>query len=429
MMINAKNTKIVNNKEIVRIHNNFINAIFHLSIDAKKLLLIIWLHANEDGKNIKIYRQDIIDKIGIDLKNLKNEHREKIIDELMKSIVTIRDADNPSNFTKIQLVYKTRYENGILYTNIDEELLKYIKEAQEKLFTRFKIQNIKPLNSIYAIRLYLLAKQFEDTGWRIMSIDELKRIVGIENKYKKITDLKRRVLEVAKKQINKNTDIEIDYELIKEKKKFTQIKIIVKKKEKIKTEEKEIEKKGEIMNNVIKDAVKVKSDDYYTKKIPLKQEEIKNRLKFLFNKYYEFYSLDKKKKFLLHKLEFKNNKILMIFSYEGKEFKMIFNTLDEVKKFFEKFNPISIDDVLQPIKNYFLEKSLNFTIQKYDLYARAILELSKEYPLPVIKKIIEFMLYDTKKNKFYQKVILNPNGFKNNFDAMKIAFEEEYYDA
>jgi len=128
---------VTNDKEILRLHNSFINAIFSLSVDAKKLLLLIWLHTNDNGKNIKIYRQDIIEKIGIDLKNLSLEHREKIIEELMKTIITIRDIDNPNNFTKMQLIYKTEYENGVLYTNLDEDLFRknFLQDLRYKILS------------------------------------------------------------------------------------------------------------------------------------------------------------------------------------------------------------------------------------------------------------------------------------------------------
>lgn len=232
-----------NDKQVLRVHNSFIQAIFSLSVDAKKLLLAIWLHTNGSGKNIQIYRADIMKKVGIDLKNLSKEHREKIIEELMTKIITIRDIDNPNNFTKIQLVYKTKYENGILYTNIDEDLMKYIKEAKEKLFTRFNIQNIKPLTSTHAIRIYLLCKQYQDTGWLKMTLDDFKKKLELEYKYPRIYDLKKYVLEVAKKQINENTDILFDYELEKQGRKYTHITFKIKSKNK-KKEIKEAKKVG-----------------------------------------------------------------------------------------------------------------------------------------------------------------------------------------
>jgi plasmid replication initiation protein len=217
-------TIISNNKEIIRVHNNFINAVFSLSTDAKKLLLVIWLHTNSDKEDIEIYQKDIQNKIGMDIMHLNPKHREEIIEELMTKIITIRDIDNPNNFTKIQLLRDTKYKDGVLKTNISPTLLPYIQEAKEKLFTRFNIQSIKPLKSGYAIRIYLMCKQFQDTGFYKNTIEEFKKQLEIEYKYKQVSDLKKRVLEVAKKQINENTDIIINYEFEKKGRKYTNIK-------------------------------------------------------------------------------------------------------------------------------------------------------------------------------------------------------------
>lgn len=213
---------------VVHLHNNFIEAIYSLSVDAKKLLLSIILHIN-DRNRIVLHRNDILEEIGIDLKNLNTKHKEEIIEELMTKIITIRDLNNPENWEKYQLLKSTKYKDGFLYTSIYPELLPYFEEAQKRLFTKFNIQNIKPLTSIYAIRIYELCKRFyKDSSHAQISIDQLKKILQIENKYKQISDFRKRVLDVAKKQINKNTDLEVDFELVKEGKKYTKVHFIVK---------------------------------------------------------------------------------------------------------------------------------------------------------------------------------------------------------
>jgi hypothetical protein len=228
-----------NSKQIVRLHNNFVEAIYSLSVDAKKLLLSIILHMN-DSNEIFIFRKDILDEVGIDLKNLNSKHREEIIEELMTKIITIREIDNQNNWVKYQLLMATKYKNGVLTTSVYPNLLPYFKEAQKRLFTRFNIQNIKPLTSIHAIRIYEFAKRFEDTGWREIDLGEFKKILHLQDKYKNAYDFKKRVLEVAKKQISKNTDIDIDYKLTKQGKSYRKIKLIIKSKNKSKFNSKKI---------------------------------------------------------------------------------------------------------------------------------------------------------------------------------------------
>lgn len=226
------------NKGIVRLHNNFVEAIYSLSVDAKKILLCVILHLDNKNK-IKIHRTQMIKEIGIDPRKVNN--LKDIFKELMSKVIEIRSLENKQNWELYQLLKATKYKDGILTTSIYPELLPYFKEAQERLFTRFNIQNIKPLTSIHAIRIYELAKQFDDTGWRVIDLEEFKKMLKIDNKYGRIYDLKRRVLEVAKKQINKNTDINIDYKLIKEGRRYTKLRLNISK-NKLKVEHKENKK-------------------------------------------------------------------------------------------------------------------------------------------------------------------------------------------
>ena len=214
------------NKSIVRLHNNFVEAVYSLSLEAKKILLSVILHLNDSNK-IEIHRTDLMKEVGVDPRKVKN--LKDVIKELMTKIIEIRDLDNSEKWSLYQLLMATKYENGVLKTSVYPELLPYFKEAQERLFTRFNIQNIKPLTSVHAVRIYELVKQFDDTGWREIDLDDFKRMLHLENKYKFVADLRKRVLEVAKKQINANTDINIDYELIKQGRRYTKIRFTVSK--------------------------------------------------------------------------------------------------------------------------------------------------------------------------------------------------------
>jgi len=219
-----------NSKEnIVVIHNNFIEAIYSLSVDAKKLLLSTFLHLNKETGTIVIHREDLIKEVGIDPRKYRKEHLKSIFKELMTKVIEIKDIEDNKSWILLQLLQKVEYKNGYFKTSIYPELLPYFEEAQRRLFTRFNIQNIKPLTSTYAIRIYELCKRFyKDSSHTEIAIDELKKILQIEDKYKQISDFRKRVLEVAKKQINKNTDLEIDYQLIKEGKRYAKIVFTVK---------------------------------------------------------------------------------------------------------------------------------------------------------------------------------------------------------
>src|SRR5690606_24334348 len=101
-------------------------------------------------------------------------------------------------------------------------------------FTHFQLKSVLGCTSSYAKRLYMLACQWRTVGKfpRPIPIIELKKMLGLVDKkgneqYSEITGFKKKVLDIAKKQINEETDISFDYELFKRGRSYTHIQIYV----------------------------------------------------------------------------------------------------------------------------------------------------------------------------------------------------------
>ncbi len=103
-----------------------------------------------------------------------------------------------------------------------------------KDYFKLSIQEVISLNSTYAIRIYQILKtkqnmticEFE------YSIDELKKMLNIQDKYERYNDFKRFVIELSKQQINDSevSEFSIDYEEIKTSRAVTSIKFHILKK-------------------------------------------------------------------------------------------------------------------------------------------------------------------------------------------------------
>lgn len=116
--------------------------------------------------------------------------------------------------------------SGCINIQINPEMIPYIFELK-KDFTVFQLKSALSCSSKYAKRLYTLACQWRNVGIKTFEIAELKNMLSIENEYKQVGQLRERVLEVAKRQINEHTDIQFDYELIKRGRNFTRVKIYI----------------------------------------------------------------------------------------------------------------------------------------------------------------------------------------------------------
>jgi len=102
----------------------------------------------------------------------------------------------------------------------------YLLELQSR-FLIYDIGNILRLPSPYSIRLYELAKQYVRIGKRTMLVDNLKTVLGLEEKYERYTHFKQKILNKAKVDIAKHTDLILDFKEIKTGRKVTKLEFII----------------------------------------------------------------------------------------------------------------------------------------------------------------------------------------------------------
>lgn len=141
----------------------------------------------------------------------------------------------------------TNKRSGIVKIKIDEDLAPYLFDLQSK-FLSYGLKNILNMKSQYSIRLYELVKSYHDmkvgqtdhrdfaekirtpqkTYWT-MGLEELKKLLMVENikSYQNFAEFKRKVLDVAQKEINELTDITLYFEPITKGRKTVKLKFTI----------------------------------------------------------------------------------------------------------------------------------------------------------------------------------------------------------
>lgn len=76
-------------------------------------------------------------------------------------------------------------------------------------FTRFKLKQIGQIGSFYGVRLYELCAQFRKAGERTISLERLREMLDLGEKYDRIETLRRRVIDPAIEEINRHTDLRV----------------------------------------------------------------------------------------------------------------------------------------------------------------------------------------------------------------------------
>ena len=84
----------------------------------------------------------------------------------------------------------------------------------ESQFTRYYLEQTAPLTSAYAVRLYELLIQWREAAKLPMfELDHFRQQLGLSNnELFRMSDFKKRVLDLAVSQINEHTDITVTYE-------------------------------------------------------------------------------------------------------------------------------------------------------------------------------------------------------------------------
>jgi len=150
---------------------------------------------------------------------------DEITTGLMMKIVAIKDPKN-LRFKKWHVLDTAEYEDGILRLKLDKKMNDiFLQLKASKNYTHYELMEFVGLTSTHAQRIYELVKQYQHSKQRKrkVTIEELKIMLGIEDKYPQFKEFRRKVLDVAYKQIHKNTTLRYEWKPIKKGRSYHEI--------------------------------------------------------------------------------------------------------------------------------------------------------------------------------------------------------------
>ena len=113
-----------------------------------------------------------------------------------------------------KVIYKAGQGGSELY--FSDEVLLLLREFDAlNPYTKYKKEVVLRLKKDYSLDLYHLAKKHQTMGGFQISLDELFEQLGLPESYKRIDNLKNRVIEPSLDEITANTDIDLTYENVK----------------------------------------------------------------------------------------------------------------------------------------------------------------------------------------------------------------------
>lgn len=188
-----------------------------------------------------IYIRDIIDILGITDGGAVYQNIVDAAKKLKSRDITIIVKDKDSGREEVldtNLVIgvkraRTTKDERDMYIKLafHPDLKPYLLQLKSN-FTLLDIRNFVRLHSGSTMRIYELLKQYENTNakQREISLDTLKNMLGVTDKYPLYGNFKQKILDEAQKRINESTDISFTFEEIKEGRKVTAIRFKINKK-------------------------------------------------------------------------------------------------------------------------------------------------------------------------------------------------------
>lgn len=204
--------------------NALIDASFNLSLVEQRLMLIAIVEAREI--------QDLTPDTPIEIKassyreqyNTDSSEAYKQLAEATKQLFN-RQFSYVDKYKGEDAITVSRWLNEATYINNKGTVVIYLNRnvismisRLEANFTKYLLDQVSDFKSQYSIRLYELLIKYKDIGnSKKYTIDEIRILLGIGvNEYKVLADFKKRVLDLAVKEINDKTDTTIKYEQFKE---------------------------------------------------------------------------------------------------------------------------------------------------------------------------------------------------------------------
>lgn len=215
----------INAHESVRVvtKNSFIQGrgMEKASLKATKLLYIAIAQCRQSDTEFYEYGLSVPEfasLMQIEPSNVYQE-AEAITDELMQAFIRISDGDK--RFKKYTIFAMCNYDGSELSFKINKDMTDFLLGVTSD-FTKPLLDDFLRMNSVYSIKVWHLLQKhmksqkpaFAIQGMEpeyYVSLEELREVTGTQNKLKKLSDFKIKVLDKAIREIEECAGIKLEY--------------------------------------------------------------------------------------------------------------------------------------------------------------------------------------------------------------------------
>jgi len=187
---------------------------YDLSEVSLNLLFTLLTEITNDTKEICVFKVKISElhrKMNMEIK--RNSY-EKIAKELMSSPIKVTSETGTVNYYNWCSRFSFNTREGWLEMEIHKELKDYLTNLTSHFGISY-LNEFLQIKGSYAKRMYMIFRQYSKLKFVTFSIEELRNILMLNDKFNLYADMKKKVIVSAINNINKNSSLNISFEEFK----------------------------------------------------------------------------------------------------------------------------------------------------------------------------------------------------------------------
>lgn len=212
-----------NCKTIARIENELVlNYQYVFSAREQKVMLFLIANLEKEDNSVTVSIKDIENVLKDEDKKWGESYKQikdlcfSLLDKKLvhKSKIKYKGAYMEAGYNWFQSVVPVEDNTAgtFIKFRFSQDVLPFLLKLKE--YVQINIKEIKHMKSGYSIRLFQLLKakrnknrEYTDCTEISYTIDDIKMLLGVEDKYPRFDNFRQKVLDVAKAEINENTSI------------------------------------------------------------------------------------------------------------------------------------------------------------------------------------------------------------------------------
>jgi plasmid replication initiation protein len=216
------------NKNLIYKDNKIIEASYKLSLIEQRIVLLAISQVNSYEK---LTEEDVFSLTAEEYSSMFSVSKSEAFRDMKKAMqhlstrwVKVIDDGNINDEISWISKKSSIISNQSIIIRFTKDISPYLSELEGD-FTKYKLLNISGMTSTYSIRIYELMMRWKKNRYSIVALDDLRDRLQLPIKgYPAFGNIKQKILDPAMNEITRCSDIDANYDTIKQGRKVVSIK-------------------------------------------------------------------------------------------------------------------------------------------------------------------------------------------------------------